>query len=235
MAIRLVESGREFSDGDIDEIKGFLSKLPYSHVDKLYRIERLPIIIGDYANVPHNLGGEMGIADDFYHLNKEEREFIFIHEMGHNFFNSKDENEGKYSSIGLPCKREDIEHLSMIQWMELGNWELDPRIWKTIEKISGKKDKYNHLMEKGKNDHEIGEWKCPTESRILENLFDLAFRYDKYFYSPKEEMADAYALFAADKNLFKKYAEKNENIKAKYNFISKFFEENSKGEIIFKR
>ncbi|MAG50232.1 hypothetical protein CL621_01165 [archaeon] len=126
-----------------------------------------------------------------------------------------------------PCKKEDVDHLLRVQWMEIGRWELDQRKLEELRRISPRnqahKDKYTYVvMYKDPNNH-LGEWICPEENRITQNGSQFAFRYNKLFYTPKEEMADAYALFVLAKESFEKQAGKNKVIESKYEFIREQF------------
>jgi hypothetical protein len=185
-------------------------------------------------------GAEIRLPDEFYNITSVEREYVFLHEMGHNYFEFVDENEGNRSIVKKgPCKKEDVSHLLKVQWMELGLWELDLEKWEKIKTLNpenkANQDKYTYMVMYKNPNYKMGEWKCSLEARILQNSFHYGFKYDKPFYSPKEEMADAYALFILEKYHFLECAEENEVIKAKYEFIQNHFKDDSKGKFAFIR
>jgi hypothetical protein len=242
MAIELIETDREFSDENVNELEEFLSKIPYSHLKALRTIERLPIIMhknnSSYADSsPDGMGEQTRLSDDFYNFSKKGREFIFLHEMGHNYFDFRDENEGERSRlkwIGFRNKKE-ISHLLRIQWVDFG-WNLNPIGWKNVKETDplneAHKDKYTYTLMYPNPNFCMGEWMHSKEGRIEKDMFQLGFRYDLALYSPKEEMADAYALFVMDRNKFSGLAEKDSIVKAKYDFIARCFKDGTKKEKI---
>ncbi len=237
MDIKLVESDRCFSEEDVGELERFLSRLPYSHLQSFNRIQRVGSLGGALADSsPWGCGEEIRLPDDFYDLDPTEREFTILHEIGHNYFDFIDENEGDRSMLKWgPCRREDVGHLLRVQWMDLGLWELDPENWEKVKALNptngANRDKYTYMVAWKNPNREMGEWVCPVETRIPKNSFQHGFRYNKPFYSPKEEMADAYALFVLDREHFLRSAEANGVIKAKYEFIQRHFKDNSVGPI----
>jgi hypothetical protein len=239
MTIRLIESGRRFSDEDVDELKRFLSQLPPSHLYSLDHIERVHYTQGLANSSPFGGGEEIRLPSTFYHLDKEEREFVFLHEMGHNYFDFRDYTEGDISMLKYgKCRKQDVSHLLRVQWMELG-WELNPENWERVKAIcpenEANRDKYTYMVMYKNPNHELVEWTCLPEARIPKNSVQYAFRYDKPFYSPKEEMADAYALFVLNRNHFLKASKTSDLIKAKYDFMSKCFPSEPKQPVIIKR
>lgn len=237
--INIVESGRKFSEGNINELKRFLSKIPHSHLEALNQIERIPVLDNAYADSsPWGIGEDIRLSDSFYSLTPKEREFAFIHEMGHDYFDFRDEKNGKSMLKWRICKKEEVAHLFGVQWMELGEWELDSEIWGMVKSIfqtnMAHKNKYTYMVKYKNPNLYRGEWKCTDEGKILWKFQDLAFRYNQSSYSPKEEMADCYAFFALEREKFSKLSEENEMIKAKYNFMGKFFD-GSKGKVILER
>lgn len=238
--INLIESGRKFSEENINELKGFLSKIPHSHLEALKQIERVPVLNNAYADSnPLGIGEEIRLSDSFYSLIPKEREFVFIHEMGHDYFDFKDFYEGNRAVLRFgACRKEDISHLLRVQWMELG-WKLNPENWEKVKKEypadEVNRDKYTYMVKYGNPNHEMGEWKCSTEGKIFRDLSQFGFAYNELYYSPKEEMADAYALFAINKKKFLKFSRTNEIVGKKYNFIERCFEDNSKGQIELER
>ncbi len=240
MAIQLIESGRRFSEIEVNELKRFLSKLPSSHLDSVKKVEKVSSLGEALADSsPFGGGEEIRLPDNFYRLKKEEREFVFLHEMGHNYFDFKDYWEGDMSMIKLGlCRRQDVSHLLRVKWMELG-WELKPKNWERVKALCpenrANRDKYTYIVMYKNPNYMMGEWTCPQEARIPKNSSQYAFRYKEPFYSPKEEMADAYALFALERKHFLKAAETNELIKAKYNFIQRCFIDKPKKPIILKK
>jgi len=227
MKIKLIESEKEFSRENLTELERLLSKLPPSHLLALSRIERVISLNGIIADSsPWGSGGEIRLTNDFYQLTPKEREFVFLHEMGHNYFDFKDEKEGDLSFLKFgPCRKEDVAHLLRIQWMELGLWELEPNNWEKVKAISpgnlANRDKYTYMVMYKDPNFGLGEWTCPINDRISWTPIPLAFRYDWPGYSPKEEMADAYALFVLDPITFKTANNKGTN--TKYEFIQKLF------------
>jgi len=238
MKIQLIESEEIFSKENIKELEEFLSKLPSSHLQCLKRIERIASLGEKLADAsPWGAGEEIRLPNDFYSLNQKEREETFLHEMGHNYFDFKDENEGDLSYLKRgACEKKDVSHLSRVKWMILGLWELDPKNWEKVKAIdpenTANRDKYTYIVKYKDPNYGMGEWKCPTEARIPKNSFPYAFKYGGRGYSPKEEMADAYALFVLEKEHFKKSAERNKIIKDKYGFIKRHFSDNSKEDKI---
>lgn len=239
MAIQLIESGRTFSEENISELKRFLSKVPYLHLSSLDHIERVAYSMGLADSSPFGSGGEIKLPSVFYHLDKKERGFTFLHEIGHNYFDYRDWVEGDRAMLRFgDCKKEDVSHLLRVQWMELG-WELVPENWEKVKTLypenGANRDKYTYIVKYSDPNHAMGEWTCALEARIQKNSFQYAFRYNKPFYSPKEEMADAYALFALERQHFLKAAKKSKLVRAKYDFIKRCFADNSKGTIILER
>lgn len=237
--IRLLETNRAFLDREIVELKTFLLKVPYSHLETLRDIEKIPYSRGLADSSPFGSGGKIRLPSCFFHLDKEQREFTFLHEMGHTYFDFKDFYEGKRARLRFgACKKEDVAHLLRVQWMELG-WELNPENWEIVKREypadEVNRDKYIYMVKYGNPNHEMGEWKCSTESKISKDLSQFGFAYNELYYSPKEEMADAYALFIMDRKKFKNQIKKGKIIKAKYEFIEKCFEDDSKGQIEMER
>ncbi len=238
MNIKLVEFNMMFSEENIHELERFLSKLPYSHLKSLDCIEKVFSLNGAIAgSSPFGCGGEIRLTDKFYYeLDSTEREFVFLHEIGHNYYDFTDENEGNRSSLKLgPCKKEDVSNLLRVQWMDLGLWELDPLTWRKINSkhpdYKASRDKYTFMAMCSNPNCELGEWVCPKNARIPKNPNCQGLKYDKSFYSPKEEMADAYALFLLDKDHFLRSAETNDVVKAKYEFTKRHFKNNSSGVV----
>ena len=235
MEIELIESEEIFSKEDIKELEGFLSKLPSSHLQCLNRIERVASLEGALADSsPWGNGEEIRLPNDFYRLNPKERICVFLHEMGHHYFDFKDEYEGSISCLKWgACEKKDVSHLLRVKWMDLGLWELEPKNWEKVKALfpgnGANRDKYTYIVKYKNPNYEMGEWKCPIEARIPKNSFH-EFRYCGRGYSPKEEMADAYALFVLEKEHFKKSAERNKIIKDKYEFIKRHFSDDSKVE-----
>ena len=155
--------------------------------------------------------------------------------MGHNYFDFIDDCKDRSVLKWGPCKKENVDSLLRVQWMELGLWELDPKNWEKVKALDpsndANRDKYTYVVMYKDPNHGMGEWKCPISARIPKNSFKYGLRYDKPFYSPKEEMADAYALFVLENDHFLKFTEKNDVVKAKYEFIQKQFIDTSKGII----
>lgn len=239
MVIQLIESGRTFSEENISELKRLLSKVPCSHLDSLEHIERVAYSRGLADSSPFGSGGEIRLPSVFYHLDEKERGFTFLHELGHNYFDFRDWVEGDRAMLRFGhCRRQDVSHLLRVQWMELG-WELNPENWEKVKaedpENGANKDKYTYVVKYGDPNKAMGEWTCMPEARIPKDSFQDAFRYNKPFYSPKEEMADAYALFILERSHFLKAARKSKLTKAKYDFIKKCFMDNSKKPIILKR
>ena len=228
MLIRLIESEGKFSETDINELKVFLSKLPSSHLSSLSLIKRVASLGGALADSsPWGGGGEIRLPNCLYRLNKADRKFVFLHEMGHNYFDFRDENEGDRHTVKFgPCKKQDVSHLLRVQWMELGLWELNPENFEKVKALDpenrANRDKYTYITMYKNPNKGIGEWTCSQKARIPQNSFKLGFGYDD-FYSPKEEMADAYALFVLGKDYFLESAKRNKIIKAKFDFIQKCF------------
>ncbi|MCX6747232.1 MAG: hypothetical protein NTU63_03830 [Candidatus Pacearchaeota archaeon] len=233
MQIRLVESGRKFSQANKDELTEFLLKLPSSHLDSIKTIERIKTLGGALADSSSfGDGGEIRLPNFFYELSKTEREFVFLHEMGHNYFDFRDENEGDMHQIlkTTPCERENVSHLLRIQWMELGLWELNAENFEKVKALDpenrANRDKYTYAVMYKDPNYKMGEWTCSEEAKIPQDSFKLGFNYND-FYSPKEEMADAYALFVLERDYFLEFVEKSKLIKAKFDFIQKCFIDNT--------
>ncbi len=237
MDIKLVESGKRFSDEEVRELEQFLLRLPASHLRSLEQIERVGSFGRAFADSsPWGCGQEIRLFDGFYALDPAQREYVFLHEMGHTYFDFIDETEGDRSMLKLgPCTREDVAHLLRVQWMELGLWELDPENWEKVKALnpanSANRDKYTYMVMYKNPNHEMGEWVCPVETRIPKRLSDYSFRYDTPVYSPKEEMADAYALYVLDREHFLRATEANKAIKARYDFTQRHFNDASVGSI----
>ncbi len=237
MNIKLVESSRKFSEENIQELERFLSRLPYPHLQSLNHVERVVSLGGKLAvSSPEGCGEEITLSDGFYDLDPAEREYAFLHEMGHNYFDFIDENEGDRSFLKWgPCEKEDVAHLLRVQWIDLGLWGLDLENWEKVKALnpgsSANRDKYTYIVMYKNPNYRMGEWVCPLEARIPKNSFQYGFRYDQPFYSPKEEMGDAYALFVLERDHFLISAEASNVIKAKYKFIQKHFTDNSRGVI----
>lgn len=238
MDIKLIESERQFSEGNIEELERFLSKLPTSHLNFLNHIERVSSLEDALASFTFTAnGGEIRLPDDFYSIDDRQREFIFLHELGHNYFDLKDENEGDRSMLKMrSCEKENVASLLRVQWMELGLWNLDVEKWNKLKTMfhnnEAYRNKYTYLVAYQDPNFCLGEWKCPASAMIPTNSSKDGFRYNEPFYSPIEEMADAYALFVLERDYFLKYAQSNEVIKAKFNFIEKQFNKNDHSEPI---
>jgi hypothetical protein len=222
------------------ELKNFLSQLPASHLENLDHIERVvslgPGVLA--SSSPWGAGEEIRLTDEFYSLKPEERNHVFLHEMGHNYYDFKDEKEGKRSILKWgPCKRKNVASLLRVQWMELGLWELEPENWEKIKALTPRneanRDKYTYMVMYKNPNAGMSEWICPQDAVIKINFLELAFRYSQPNYSPKEEMADTYSLFHLRKDLFQEAAKTSEVIQAKYNFTKKQFEDNSKDTVNF--
>jgi len=236
--ISLIECEARFSEEDMQEIKGFLSKLPDSHLKSLNHIERFrrlnsPNNVPARSN-PNGCGEEIELSDIFYDLTPEQRAFVFLHEMGHNYFAFKDYWEGNIPKLKEgPCRKQDVSHLLKVRWMELG-WELNQN-FKLVRAMDPKnkanRDKYTYMvLYKNPNRH-VGEWQCSPKSQIPKNSFKSAFRYGNLGYSPNEELADAYALFVLEREHFLKGTEQSETVKAKYDLIQEQFKEKDLGQI----
>ena len=131
--IRIIESDRAFSNGDLEEIERALLKVPYSHLEALDTIERKANLGSIADSSPWGDGGQLRLSDEFYRLTEKERPFALLHEMGHNYFDYKDATEGDMFSLKFgPCSKEDVQGLLRVQWMQIGEWDLDPEKWSQI-------------------------------------------------------------------------------------------------------
>lgn len=239
MRLKLIESEKNFSEDEIKDLERLLSKLPASHLQTLDRIERIVGLSEELAiSYLRGAGGEMQLTDEFYNLNEKDRAKTFYHELGHIYFDYLDEIQGNRSVLKQgPCNRNNVKHLLRVQWMEIGQWELEPENLKKIKKLkfgnATNFDKYVYMVMYDNPNHRVGEWTCPVHLRIPSNGFMYSFKYGQPFYSPKEEMADAYALFPLDREHFSRCTERNPAIRAKFDFMKEYFIDTSTGRIEF--
>jgi hypothetical protein len=242
MAIQLAEVDRDFSNRDINELEEFLSKVPPSHLDSTGMVTRKGLLPNNELAIAcfSSQGGEIKLSDRFYSLDVQEREFTLIHEVGHNYFDFRDYWEGNIPALECgPCRKEDVSHLLRIQWIELG-WELNHKNWKKVKALyppdsAAVRDKYAYTVMCWNPNHEQGEWTCLPQARIPRDSVQNAFTYRHLSYSPIEEMADAYALFASEEEHFFNAAKTSDLVKAKYDFIKKCFADEFEEPVVLER
>jgi len=222
---------KKFSEEEKEEIERALSKVPEAHLESTEFIQKISSLgehVAAIANYSIFDGGEVVISAEFYKLNEKEREFTLLHEIGHNYFSYFDEKIGNRFDVRFgPCRKENVDHLLRVQWMEIGEWELDEEKLKEIKWIwpgnDAHKNKYTYTVKCNNPNRKMGEWVCPEENMINKNGSKLSFSYDEPDYSPIEEIADAYVLFILAKEFFEKQTGRNKVIESKYEFIREQF------------
>ncbi|MBW2970672.1 hypothetical protein KY320_00765 [Candidatus Woesearchaeota archaeon] len=233
MNIRLIETYRWLSRKEIEDLERILSRLPARHLESLETIEAVESLgRGILATASYyGDGKDITLSSAYFELPYGERESTLIHELGHTYYDFLEENMGDKSRTLLvwgACRKEDVEHLPRVQWMDLGLWDLREDKWEELRLANPNnrafRDKYTYITMFKHGHLQCGEWVCPAETRIPENdQVTHGFNYDWAHYSPMEEIADAYALFAVGKDYFIECAQGNEVIKAKLAFTQAHF------------
>ncbi|MAG50233.1 hypothetical protein CL621_01170 [archaeon] len=84
----MIKLSKKFLETEKEEIEKTLLKVPEAHLDSSEFIEKMSSL-GEYviANAsPWGKGGDLNLSNEFYELDEKEREFTFLHEIGHNYF-----------------------------------------------------------------------------------------------------------------------------------------------------
>lgn len=223
----MISFHKDFTEEQMEEIVVFLSRIPSKHRESLKSILRSHSSDVIASASPWGSGEEIVLTDKFYSLSPQDKEFVILHENGHNYFDYLDEVEGDRSMLRFGrCRKEDVSGLLRVKWMELG-WNLDPIKLKKLRDLNPEnlayKDKYTYTAMWKNPNHSVGEWICNDDAKIPSKINSLAFNYDKNNYSPKEEMADAYAFFILDRREFFRVSEKAPIVKQKYDFVRTHF------------
>lgn len=228
MDVSFVDEDEQFTRKQLQNLESYLALAPSILAPSLiihrYR-SRNDAFFADSLMKGEN--AHIRIFDKFYTLDDEDQRFVFLHELGHSYFHSHDELDDIRETISrlTDCEKKNVDYLLRAQWMELGEWDLDPIALDQLRMMNPEnlmyRDRYTYITATLEASRMCSEWICPEQNKIVQDRYELAFRYSKNLYSPIEEMADAYAFFILDKPCFETNALENEGIMKKYEFIEK--------------
>lgn len=233
-----LEDKARYTKEEISELHELLSMLPERHLEALSIIRRSSKINCVAMASGHGVGGDLVLGKSFFELSNRERKFILYHEMGHNYFDYMDDNLGRYTLGHKLFSIDEARVILRVQWMELGSWELDELKWQEIKpwfkdyKVPIN-DKYDYIVRLNDPNNRMGEWIHPIFGRLKSPKYTYAFRYSWEGYSPKEEQADAYALFLLHPDKFQEAARKNPVIQKKFEFMQFQFKDEKRTELEF--